>query len=116
VVGALVAVLGLLALAGRWGHHTRFWLPVALTWLGSGALAAFDGLNQLLLMSGLGGSDAHWSLIDIVVVAKVMIGLSAGAVGVLAVATAARDSMHAEELLEPACRSAAEAMTTRPAA
>ena len=88
----------------------------ALTWLGSGALAAFDGLNQLLLMSGLGGPDAHWTLIDMVVVIKVMIGLLAGAVGVLAVATAARDSTRDQQLLGPASRSDAETMTTRPAA
>jgi hypothetical protein len=67
-------------------------------------------------MSGLGGSDAHWSVIDMVVVIKVMIGLLAGAVGILAVATAARDSQRKPQLLEPAPRADAQAMTTRPVA
>ena len=43
--GAVIAVAGLLGLACRWGHQTRFWLPVALAWVGSGSLAAFDGLE-----------------------------------------------------------------------
>lgn len=89
VAGAVTAVVGLLALAGRWGQHTRFWLPVALTWVGSGAVAAFDGLNLLFLVSTLGGPDADWSLIDTILMVKVVIGLLAGAVGVLAVTAAA---------------------------
>jgi hypothetical protein len=36
VAGAVIAVAGLLGLAGRWGHRTRFWLPAALAWVGSG--------------------------------------------------------------------------------
>jgi hypothetical protein len=94
VAGAAVAAVGLLGLAGRWGQRTRFWLPVALTWLGSGAVAAFDGLNQLFLIVGLGGSDTRWTPVETVVMLKVMIGLLAGAVGVLAVATAAKDNQR----------------------
>lgn len=35
--GAVAAAVGLLALAGKWGPEARFWLPAALTWIGSGA-------------------------------------------------------------------------------
>ena len=104
VAGAAVAVVGLLGLAGRWGHHTRFWLPVALTWVGSGAVAAFDGLNQLFLMVGLSGSEASWSLIDMVLVIKVAIGVLAAAVGVLAVATAAKDNQKPAGILRVAAQ------------
>ena len=45
VAGAVIAAAGLLGLAGRWGHQTRFWPPAALAWVGSGSLAAFDGLR-----------------------------------------------------------------------
>lgn len=106
--GAAVAAFGLLGLAGRWGRHRRFWLPVALTWVGSGGVAAFDGLNQLFLMFGLGGSEASWSLIDMVLVIKVVIGVLAGAVGVLAVATAAKDNQTPAGILRIAARSADE--------
>jgi hypothetical protein len=96
VAGATVAVVGLLALAGRWGHHTRFWLPAALAWVGSGALAAFDGLNlvlnQLFAVSGTDASEPGWSLIDTVLVIKVVIGMSAAAVGALAITSAAKDN------------------------
>jgi len=92
VAGAVTAVVGLLGLAGRWGQHTRFWLPVALTWLGSGALAAFDGLNLLLLVFGLGGSEVGWSLLDTVLLGKVLIGVLTGALGVLAVTAAAKQT------------------------
>jgi len=92
VTAAVVCAVGLVGLAGRWGTARRFWLPVALTWLGSGAVAAFDGLNQVFLISGLGGADARWSLVDMVLLTKVGIGVLAGAVCVLAVAAAARDS------------------------
>jgi hypothetical protein len=95
-VGAVTAVVGLLGLAGRWGHQTRFWLPAALTWVGSGALAAFDGLttvlNQIFVMFGTGASVPGWSLIDTVLVIKVVIAVSAAAVGALAVAAAAKDA------------------------
>jgi hypothetical protein len=87
-------VVGLLGLAGRWGNRTRFWLPAALTWVGSGALAAFDGLNlvlnQLFRMFGMDAAEADWSLIDTVLVIKVVIGVLA-AVGALAVTGAAKD-------------------------
>jgi hypothetical protein len=89
--GALTAAVGLLGLAGRWGRHTRFWVPVALTWIGSGAVAAFDGLNHLLLLSGLGGHEAGWRLIDTLLAVKVVIGVLAAAVGILVVAPAAKD-------------------------
>jgi hypothetical protein len=95
VAGAMIAMVGLLALAGRWGHHTRFWLPAALVWIGSGALVAFDGLNlvltQLFAVSGTNTSETGWSLFDTVLVIKVVIGLSAAAVGVVAI-TVAKDN------------------------
>ncbi len=95
LVGAVTAVVGLLGLAGRWGSQTRFWLPAALTWVGSGAVAAFDGLNlvvnQLFVLFGVGASEASWSLIDTILVIKVVIGVLAAAVGVLAVTAAAKD-------------------------
>lgn len=92
--GAVIAAVGLLGLAGRWEQQTRFWLPAALTWLGSGALAGFDGfvvtLNQLFVMFGADASEAGWSLIDTVVLIKLAIGVLAAAVGALAV-TVAKD-------------------------
>jgi hypothetical protein len=92
--GAVTAAVGLLGLAGRWGAHTRLWLPAALTWLGSGALAAFDGLalglNELFFVLGVGAAQPGWSPADTVVVIKVLIGVLAAAVGVLAVTAAAR--------------------------
>jgi hypothetical protein len=96
--GAIIAAAGLLGLAGRWGHQTRFWLPAALTWLGSGALVAFDGfwlmLNQLFAMFGTDGSEPGWSLIDTVVVIKLLIGMLAAAVGAMAVTAGATDEHH----------------------
>jgi hypothetical protein len=95
LVGALVAGAGLLGLAGRWGRQTRFWLPAALTWLGSGALAAFDGfnltINRLFVLFGADVSGPAWSWLDTVLVIKVLIGLLAASVGALAVAVANRD-------------------------
>ena len=76
---------------------------------------AFDGLNQLILVSGLGGSDARRTPIDMVVGSKVMIGLMAGAAGVLAIAAAARDSTATNSLSTLRAPSDAEAVTTRPA-
>ena len=94
--GAVIAAAGLLGLAGRWGHQTRFWLPAALTWLGSGALVAFDGfwlmLNQLFAMFGTDASEPGWSLIDTVLVIKLLIGMLAAAVGALAVTAAAKEN------------------------
>jgi hypothetical protein len=91
--GAIAAAVGLLALAGRWGRETRFWLPAALTWIGSGALAAFDGLWYLLfLILGPDAPDAGWSLTDTVVAIKVLTGAVAAAVGLFAVtATTSND-------------------------
>jgi hypothetical protein len=93
--GAVIAAVGLLGLARRWGQQTRVWLPAALTWLGSGALAGFDGfvvtLNELLVMVGADASEAGWRLIDTVVLIKVVIGVLAAAVGALAVIAAARE-------------------------
>jgi hypothetical protein len=93
LTGALLAAVGLLAVAGRWGGHGRFWLPAALIWLGSGALVAFDGLNLVLNhMSGFFGTDASgWSLFDTVLTLKVGIGLVAAAVGALVIAAAVKD-------------------------
>ncbi len=74
VAGAVAAAVGLPGLAGRWGSQRRFWLPVALTWLGSGALVAFDGLNLALnRLFGMFGTDASvpgWSVIDTALVIK----------------------------------------------
>ena len=97
VAGAVIAAAGMLGLAGRWGHRTRFWLPAALAWVGSGSLAAFDGLELLLnqLMSGTGASGSGWSLAGTVVVVEVVIGVLCAAVGVLAVTAAARDDRTA---------------------
>ena len=97
VVGAVIAAAGLLGLAGRWGPRTRFWLPAALAWVGSGSLAAFDGLELLLnqLMSGAGASGSGWSLAGTVLVIEVAVGVSCAAVGALAVTAAARDDRPA---------------------
>jgi hypothetical protein len=101
VVGALTAVAGLLALAGRWGHQTRFWLPVTLIWFGSGAMAAFDGLvlvlNKLFLVLGMNASEPGWSLIDTALAIKVVIGVFVAVVGGLAVAAAAKDYQQPAE-------------------
>lgn len=93
-IGALTAAVGLLGLAGRWGHRRRFWLPAALTWVGSGAMVAFDGLNLVLnrlLLFGMDASAPGWSPIDTVLVIEVVIGVLAGAVGALAVTAAVRN-------------------------
>jgi len=96
VVGAVTAVVGLLGLTGRWGRRTRFWRPAALIWLGSGALATFDGLtvvlNRLFLVFGTDASQPGWALLDTALVIKVVIGVLAAVVGALAVATAAKDA------------------------
>ena len=91
--GAVIAAAGLLGLAGRWGERTPFWLPMSLTWVGSGALAAFDGLAAVLasLLRGTDASAPAWGLTDTVLVIKVVIGLLAGVLGALAVAAAAHD-------------------------
>lgn len=94
VAGAVLAVAGLLGLAGRWGHQARLWLPAALAWVGSGSLAAFDGLELMLnqlLRFGTGASGPGWSLADTVLVIEVAIGVLCAAVGALAVTSAARD-------------------------
>ncbi len=91
VAGAVLAAAGLLGLAGRWGPRTRFWLPAALAWVGSGSLAAFDGL-ELFLMYGTGLSGSAWSLAGTVLVTEVVIGVLCAAVGALAVTAAAKDA------------------------
>jgi hypothetical protein len=110
VVGALTAVAGLLALAGRWGHQTRFWLPVALIWFGSGAIAAFDGLvlvlNKLFLMLGMNVSEPGWSLIDTALAIKVVIGVFAAVVGALTVTAAARNNQQPAETDGPGAAAA----------
>lgn len=103
--GAAVAALGMFVLAGRWGARLRFWLPAALVWVGSGALVAFDGLSFLLngLFARAGAeaaSDATWELTDTVLVVKVLVGVLAAAVGVLALRPAAAG--HASARGEPA--------------
>lgn len=96
VAAAVIAVVGLLGVAGKWGHRTRFWLPAVLVWVGSGALVGFDGLtlgiNKLFHLVGTDASGPGWSLSDTVLVIKVVIGVSAGAVGTLAVTAAARNN------------------------
>lgn len=92
--GAVIAAVGLLGLAGRWGQQTRLWLPVVLTWVGSSALAAFDGftfaLNRLFVL-GTDVSVPGWTLADTALVIEVVIGVLAAAVGALAVSAAAKD-------------------------
>jgi hypothetical protein len=96
VAGAVIAVAGLLGLAGRWGHQTRFWLPAALAWVGSGSLAAFDGLELMLnqLMSGKATSGPGGTPPDTVLVIEVVIGVLCAGVGAVAVAAAARDDQR----------------------
>ena len=91
VACAVIAVAGLLGLAGRWGHQTRFWLPAALAWVGSGSLAAFDGL-ELFLCSGRACPDRGWSLAGTVLVIEVVTGVLCAAVGALAVIAAVKDA------------------------
>jgi hypothetical protein len=93
VVGAVTAVVGLLGLAGRWGHQARFWLPAALTWVGSGALAAFDGLALVaFLLFGTDASEPGWGQTDTVLLIKAVTGVLAGAVCALAITAAAMDN------------------------
>lgn len=99
VVAAAAASAGLLALAGRWARRTRFWVPAGLTWIGSGALAAFDGLILVFyVLLGTDGSDTGWGATDTVIVAKVLVGVLAGLVGAVAVATAANDDARPHRL------------------
>jgi hypothetical protein len=92
---AVIAGVGLLGLTGRWGRRRRFWLPAALTWLGSGALVAFDGfilmLNTLSMLFGANITEWGWSVTDTVLVIKILIGVLAAGVGVVAVTAAALD-------------------------
>lgn len=94
-VGAVTAAVGLLGLAGHRGRRRRFWLPAALTWLGSGALVAFDGFlvmfTALPMLFGQIVAQWGWSVTDTVLVIKVLIGLLAAGVGAVAVTAAARD-------------------------
>jgi hypothetical protein len=79
----------------RWGHRTRFWLPAALTWVGSGALAAFDGLGlAFFLLLGTDASEPGWSLTDTVLASKVVVGVLAAAVGAVAVTAASKDHLQ----------------------
>lgn len=95
VVGAVIAVVGLLGLAGRWGRRRRFWLPVGFTWLGSGALVAFDALvltaNKVSLAFAADYPEPWWTLSDTVIVVKLLIGVLAAAIGVVALAAAAKE-------------------------
>jgi hypothetical protein len=115
--GAVIAAIGLLGVAGTWGRQTRFWLPAALTWVGSGALAGFDGfellVNQLFVALGADASGAGWSLFDTVLAIKVVIGVLAAIVGALAV-TLSRDYRLNTTWGSGALRVAAHA-TTSPA-
>ena len=93
--GAVTAGVGLLGLAGHWGRRRRFWLPAALTWLGSGALVAFDAFilmfTSLPMLFGEIVAEWGWSVTDTVLVIKVLIGVLAAGVGAVAVTAAARD-------------------------
>ena len=113
-MGAVVAAAGLLALAGRWGRDKRFWLPAALIWVGSGALIAFDVLtvvlNRLVLMFGTTVPESDWAPIDTVLVVKGVIGVLAGALGVLAVTAAAKN--HRDPAGNPAERRVLDVATT----
>lgn len=77
--------MGLLGLVSGWEHRTRFWLPAALVWMGSGGLAAFDALtlmlNRLLLIIGRDAAESAWGLADTALVIKVVLGVLAAAVG-----------------------------------
>lgn len=70
-------------------------MPVALTWVGAGAVAAFDGLAlALFLVLRPDGSEAGWGVSDTVLVVKVVIGVVAGVVLALVVTAAARDNQR----------------------
>jgi hypothetical protein len=94
-VGAVTAGVGLLGLAGHWGRRRRLWLPATLTWLGSGALVAFDGFlltfTTLPMLFGEIVAEWGWSVTDTVLLTKVLIGVLAAGVGAVAVTAAARD-------------------------
>jgi hypothetical protein len=94
-VGAVTAGVGLLGLAGRWGRGRRFWLPAALTWLGSGALVAFDGFILMFstwpILFGEIVAEWGWSATDAFLVSKVLIGVLAAGVGAVAVTAAAQE-------------------------
>jgi hypothetical protein len=102
--GALVAAVGLLGLASRWGHAIRFRLPAALLWIGSGALAAFDGLtltlNRLFLSLGADAAEPAWDVADTVLVIKVAIGVLTAAVGALAVRAATKHVRRESAVVE----------------
>jgi hypothetical protein len=93
--GAVTAGVGLLGLAGHWGRQRQFWLPAALTWLGSGALVAFDGFlvtfTALPMLFGQIVAEWGWSVTDTVLVIKVLVGVLTAGVGAVAVIAAARD-------------------------
>jgi hypothetical protein len=94
-VGAVIAAAGLLGLAGSWGRERPFWLPAALTWIGSGAMVAFDLLtvvvNRLFSIFGTSLPDADWAPIDTALMLKLVIGMLAALVGVFAGAVAANN-------------------------
>ncbi len=103
--GPVIAAAGLLGLAGRWGHDTRFWLPTGLVWVGSGATAAFDGfmlvLNRLFAVSAAGDPGYDWSAADALLILKVVVGLLAAGVGVVALRAAARKDTTERRPREP---------------
>jgi len=65
------------------------------SWVGLGALAGFDGLvlglNHLFVL-GNHVSEPGWTLADTVLVIEAVIGVTAGAMGVLAVTAAGKDN------------------------
>jgi hypothetical protein len=109
-VGGVTAGVGLLGLAGHWGRRRRFWLPAALTWLGSGALVAFDGFllrfTTLPMLFGEIIAESGWSVTDTVLVIKVLIGVLAAGVGAVAVTAAARDDQSPPAPAAAPCRRA----------
>jgi hypothetical protein len=98
--GAGIAAVGLLGLAGRVLQRTHLWVPAGLTWLGSGAMTAFDGLvltfSAVLPQLGVAAAGAGWGLTDTVHLVKVLIGVLTAAVGVIAFTAANRAVREAD--------------------
>lgn len=102
-VVAIAAAIGLLALVRRWGPDTPAWLPLGLTWLGSGALWAWGSWGMLLrLAGGASSSDAIGGagLLPAIELGQVLGGLLMALVGALV----AVELAAAQRSVEPATR------------